>query len=669
MNSIFKILKKPIKGFKSVTLAVIVSTLFITTLVTAATTINENINTAGTLTVTGESTMATTTFSGNIDLGFKEITSFLLEKLAVFPTSPVIGQTFYSTASSTPYTYNGSQWKGDVSGATFVVAASNSLNKEKADYICDGTADDVEIQAALDALPTGGGKIQLLEGTYVTSATIVTPDYSNFSGSGWSTLIDTSALMGLGGSDGPFTMGDNSILSDLKIQGDISTVPASWNETIAGNHSTIERIWIDQMGMGINTTDKQNVHINDCKFTNIRNSWTWAAAIHNSGTSKYIYINNVYIANADRGIETENGASSIYANGGYIYNIDNVEGFTLDVHTHSGLGNVSDVVYENFYLEETNELHATGASTSDMVKNITFRNITMKNPIPTSGVGIMNVAYAENVLFDNVRIFGDSFSQTNIARATNSVGVTFNEIDVDNETQSNLQFTNSVGVVVKNSRFAGSGSYLASLKSGVGTLFDNVLFDGYVTNGGLQLEATCSRVSVINSTFIASSTPGSYGIAINSDYSRISNNTFLGLTPPWKYPIDVDADYTRIYGNYFTGQLQTGSVADGTLIYDNEFTGGGGITDNGAGTNAYDNRGYNTATSSTATITSGNTYATATHYLDITPEAKNISVTPTNNMGSSTKFWISDIGASDFRINVDQDPTGDATFSWSVRDN
>jgi len=116
--------------------------------------------------------MATTTFSGNIDLGFKEITSFLLEKLTTFPTSPVVGQIFYSTASSTSYTYTGSQWKGDVSGATFVVAASDSLNKEKADYICDGVADDVEIQAALDAL-TFGGKILLMEGTYNFSNSIV----------------------------------------------------------------------------------------------------------------------------------------------------------------------------------------------------------------------------------------------------------------------------------------------------------------------------------------------------------------------------------------------------------------------------------------------------------------------------------------------------------------
>ena len=56
--------------------------------------------------------------------------------------------------------------------ATLVVAASDSLNKCGANFVCDGTDDQVEIQAAIDALPTGGGypfgggKVALLEGNF-----------------------------------------------------------------------------------------------------------------------------------------------------------------------------------------------------------------------------------------------------------------------------------------------------------------------------------------------------------------------------------------------------------------------------------------------------------------------------------------------------------------------
>jgi len=59
-------------------------------------------------------------------------------------------------------------------------------------------------------------------------------------------------------------------------------------------------------------------------------------------------------------------------------------------------------------------------------------------------------------------------------------------------------------------------------------------------------------------------------------------------------------------------------------------------------------------------------YIAITHGLNITPSAKDISVTPINNLGVGGEFWISDIGATTFRINVDQDPIADATFSWNI---
>jgi len=40
------------------------------------------------------------------------------------------------------------------------------------DYNTDGSADNVEIQQAIDSLPAGGGIILLKAGTYTTNATI-----------------------------------------------------------------------------------------------------------------------------------------------------------------------------------------------------------------------------------------------------------------------------------------------------------------------------------------------------------------------------------------------------------------------------------------------------------------------------------------------------------------
>jgi len=73
--------------------------------------------------------------------------------------------------------------------ATIVVAANDSLHKNMADYVCDGTADDVEIQAALDALPAGGGKVVLLEGEYSIASTINLSDYQTLEGQGFNTIL------------------------------------------------------------------------------------------------------------------------------------------------------------------------------------------------------------------------------------------------------------------------------------------------------------------------------------------------------------------------------------------------------------------------------------------------------------------------------------------------
>lgn len=79
-------------------------------------------------------------------------------------------------------------------GFTFVVAASDSLNDAGADYICDGVDDQVTILAAINALPTGGGKIVLLDGHFNFSAqlTIVRSNIE-IVGQGRATVIRAAA--------------------------------------------------------------------------------------------------------------------------------------------------------------------------------------------------------------------------------------------------------------------------------------------------------------------------------------------------------------------------------------------------------------------------------------------------------------------------------------------
>ena len=58
------------------------------------------------------------------------------------------------------------------------------------DYLCDGTADHTEINAAITALPATGGEIVILDGTYNITATInVNKSNTSIRGNGSSTIL------------------------------------------------------------------------------------------------------------------------------------------------------------------------------------------------------------------------------------------------------------------------------------------------------------------------------------------------------------------------------------------------------------------------------------------------------------------------------------------------
>ena len=77
-----------------------------------------------------------------------------------------------------------------LSSVTLIVAASDSLHKERADFVCDGVDDQEEINNAINSLPAGGGKVVLLEGTYHLTAPIrILKSNVVLEGNGWNTVL------------------------------------------------------------------------------------------------------------------------------------------------------------------------------------------------------------------------------------------------------------------------------------------------------------------------------------------------------------------------------------------------------------------------------------------------------------------------------------------------
>lgn len=104
--------------------------------------------------------------------------------------------------------------------ATLLVAASNALDRTRAqaDYLCDGVADNVQIQAALNALPAANGRVMLSEGTFNCSVGITVPANSVLEGNHFNTVLNFNDG-GAGTVINAITInGDGAAIKNLRVQ-------------------------------------------------------------------------------------------------------------------------------------------------------------------------------------------------------------------------------------------------------------------------------------------------------------------------------------------------------------------------------------------------------------------------------------------------------------------
>jgi len=141
----------------------------------------------------------------------------------------------------------------DYNKVGYLVAASDASSRAKshADYVCDGTADDVEIQEAIDSLPVAGGKIYLSEGTFNITSKISIPNDVWLQGFGFSTVIDSGTLTTIVLENSDTSIGNSQIvITDLKL--DVSSM-ASDKSAIhlkKVNHSYVSNVYIVGGGEG-----------------------------------------------------------------------------------------------------------------------------------------------------------------------------------------------------------------------------------------------------------------------------------------------------------------------------------------------------------------------------------------------------------------------------------
>ncbi len=223
-------------------------------------------------------------------------------------------------------------------------------------------------------------------------------------------------------------------------------------------------------------------------------------------------------------------------------------------------------------------------------------------------------------------------------------------------------------------------------------------------NAGLQHIVGCNFVAGYNNvigvrvrdtkgTKVTSSTfdgiPGD-GVFIVGNKCVVSDNIFTGIgdngstVPASGIHTEYAAHFNVISGNMLETSTNTGNTRSlireenignpgDNLIVGNSLSQNAAPTDalletGGTNTIIRDNIGWVTESSGTATVANGTTSIAVTHNQSGTPGIQDISATPTNSLGNATKFWITNITATQFTINVDVDPGATtATLAWNVR--
>ena len=502
--------------------------------------------------------------------------------------------------------------------ATLIVAAGNASPRSKlgADYVCDGTADEVEINAAIAALPSGGGKVVLTEGTFNVSGNsqIVLKSKVALEGQGMNLTKVVKAAgaethtVGIGG------VGNTDItLKGIMFDNSAWGATENWFTNISG----VTRLTIDSCGFVADSTERYGRNwINNCNNIKVIHCFSqYCHGIQVSGDPK----NNddTLITSADVLFEGNSFLNMNMSTGFCIGNIAN--GWRI-------IGNYIDEAW-------------SGIDTS-FSPNVTVIGNTVKNTTP--GGGIYSEAGRGVTIVGNTVINcrgGIGVAQTTVPFATLPVDKP-GKVVIANNIVRDCPYDSIYAIGIKRVLITG-----------------NHVFDS--ARHGIECEK--ELISAVDYF------PNEIQITNNFIYN-------YGTANQWAAGIACyDATNGVISGNWIDGNNNTNcyglrdNAVSVNLIIKNNYIKNNSLDLNlvGGPHVIRDNVGYVTENNGVATITSGSTYIDVAHGLDRTPAAEDISVTPTNNLGNASKFWISDVGPSTFRINVNSTPGATtATFAW-----
>jgi len=337
------------------------------------------------------------------------------------------------------------------------VAASDSEGYGFANYVCDGTADHVEIQAALDNV-AGEGVVYLFDGTYNTQGTMTIGDNTSLIGEN----KDNTFLQQIGTSIYLlWVRGDNVLIENLSLHGDVNYWKGSTEtQGIAVMNTIIENLVIRNnylqyfsfSGIDLERAYSRKIWIinNEIRDTGGPGISTGvpAGAQHVGPIIREFYIDNNtvirggvgsgYYGSGGSGIEIGGSRHGIIVNNHIIDS--GYDGILIrEFSTFDATENIlieSNLIENSGYIVNNQAGITLRGTSSYITHNITIRrNRFFDNKENYTGYGVYFASYVENSVVDNNDFFYVENAWVELGAGhviENNVGATYDNTILEN---------------------------------------------------------------------------------------------------------------------------------------------------------------------------------------------------------------------------------------------
>lgn len=260
----------------------------------------------------------------------------------------------------------------------FVIGTSTAgWTEADCDYLCDGTADDIEINAAIQTLPETGGEIVILDGTYnITAPITVNKNGATLCGHGIATILQRNW---------------DSLVNEGVI-----------NITAVNGGVTVQNIQIDG-----NTENYKNPRNYGIYIISDSNNVVNNTCNNNSSHSIEVY-------HSDNNTVTGNICNNNYM-GIEMYHSDNntATGNTCNNNTNSGIylyeGNNNTVTGNTCNNSRTNGIYLSNADNNTITGNTCIRGTGQSSDYKSSQYTIYATKTSNNNLFVGNNIMGKNY--------------------------------------------------------------------------------------------------------------------------------------------------------------------------------------------------------------------------------------------------------------------